>query len=532
MVYIEIPPITAPSHYRRTIPRKPHYYYAHIPMLKSFARNLRHSAAWRQKNPLIHENGLYYGKFTAAEYEEAKQYVSTQYHKLEQEIKGTENVRENVGKMPQFPAQGAARAITNLLDFFAETIKTTGPMLLSAYMRQCLTHPDFGYYTTRDPLDTNGGDFITSPEISSVFGEMFGVWLFSVWQSQGMPRSIQVVEFGPGRGTLMHDTMAVFHKFARKCGVDVAAHVVLIEASPVLRREQARLLGDGAVTPTPDGFASATSKWGHRITWVETEKDVASPDGCANYVLAHEFFDALPIKSFVRTAHGWRELLVEHTPSVVNTQGALAPGAGDVLALEAADVLAADATLHTQFHLTASPKESPSSIIPTLSSRSRLLPEGSRIEVCADAELYVSKIAELVAAGPGGGALIVDYGLSHDIPLNSLRGIYKHKFVSPFFSPGNVDLSVDVDFENLRRIAAVSVEAFGPVDQGDWLHELGIGYRFDQLIKSANLMANKELLYESYLRLTAKDDKSMGKAYKFLGLLPKGSARPAGFGVE
>lgn len=489
-------------------------------MLKTFARRLRVSAASLQKNPLIHENGLYYGKFTAAEYEEAKQYVTTQYRKLEQEIKGTENVRENVGKMAQFPAQGAARTIANLLDFFAETIKTTGPMLLSAYMRQCLTHPDFGYYTTRDPLNASGGDFITSPEISSVFGEMFGVWLFSVWQSQGMPPSIQVVEFGPGRGTLMHDTMAVFLKLAKKTGVDVSANIVLIEASPVLRREQATLLG-GTVTSD-----SSISKWGHRITWVDTEKDVEVEPNTANYILAHEFFDALPIKSFVRTSHGWRELLVEHTPSVVNTQPAL-EGA-DTGRVEADD----DETLHTEFHLTASPKESPSSIIPTLNSRTRDLPEGSRIELCADAELYLLKIAELVAAGPGGGALIVDYGLSDAVPQNSLRGIYKHKFVSPFFSPGNVDLSIDVDFENLRRMASTSVETFGPVDQGDWLHELGIGYRFDQLIKSANLMANKELLYESYLRLTAKDEKSMGKIYKFLGLLPKGSARPAGFGVD
>lgn len=510
-------------------------------MLKSFTRTFRHRAALRQKNPLIHENGLYYGKFTAAEYEEAKQYVSTQYLKLEQEIKGTENVRENVGKMAQFPAQGAARAITNLTDFFAEAIKTTGPMLLSAYMRQCLTHPEFGYYTTRDPLAAKGGDFITSPEISSVFGEMFGIWLFTVWQSQGMPAAIQVVEFGPGRGTLMHDTMAVFHRFVSKSGVALAVEIVLIEASPVLRHEQATLLGDGSVTATPDGFSTGTSKWGHTITWVDTEKDVVSRDGVANYVVAHEFFDALPIKSFVRTAHGWRELLVEHTASVVNTQPALEPGTAEPpktapekthARLQHPSVETTDPTLLTEFHLTASPKESPSSIIPTLSSRTRDLPEGSRVELCADAELYLQRIVELVAHGPGGAALIVDYGLAHDIPQNSLRGIYQHRFVSPFFSPGNVDLSIDVDFENLRRMAAPTVEAFGPVDQGDWLHELGIGYRFDQLIKSANLMANKELLYESYVRLTAKDDQSMGKIYKFLGLLPKGSSKPPGFGVD
>lgn len=494
-------------------------------MLRTFSRTLRHSARLRQKNPLIHENGLYYGKFTAAEYEEAKEYVTTQYRKLEQEIKGTENVRENVGKMAQFPAQGAARAIRNLTDFFAETIKTTGPMLLSAYMRQCLTHPEFGYYTTRDPLAAQGGDFITSPEISSVFGEMVGMWLFSVWQSQGSPRAIQMVEFGPGRGTLMHDALLVFHKLAEKTAKAVAADIVLIEASPVLRLEQARLLGDGTVTAAADG-SHGRSKWGHAIRWVDTEKDVPCPAGVATYVLAHEFFDALPIKSFLRTPHGWRELLVEHTPSVVNTQRALDA------APSAAAPAAADPTLHTEFHLTAAPHESPSSTIPTLNSRTRDLPEGSRVELCADAELYLQRMAELVAHGPGGAALIVDYGEARAVPQNSLRGIYQHRFVSPFFSPGNVDLSIDVDFENLRRMAALSVEAFGPVEQGDWLHELGIGHRFDQLIQRAGLMANKELLYQLYVRLTAKDDQGMGKVYKFLGLLPKGSPKPPGFGVD
>lgn len=490
-------------------------------MLRNFTRGIRTSSVLRQKNPLIHENGLYYGKFTKEEYDHAKEYVTSQYKKLESEIKGTHNVRENLDKMVPFPAQGPVKKIGGLLDFFLEMIKTTGPISLSAYMRQCLTHPEYGYYTTRDPLDVNSGDFITSPEISSVFGEMIGIWLYTVWTSQGSPKSINVIEFGPGKGTLMHDVMRVFSRFAAKTG-GFDANIVLIEASPILRKEQWKLLcpPENPMETDEKGFNFSTSKWGTKVTWVDTEKDVEST-GDTNYVLAHEFFDALPIKSFVKTEKGWRELLVEHTPSVVNTQPKLPPSSDSPQAEVSQD-------LETEFHLTASPKETPSSKVPTLSERFHDLPVDSRIEICSEAEFYVKKITQLV--GTSGAALIVDYGTANEIPLNSLRGIYKHKFVSPFYKPGDVDLSIDVDFENLKLLASSEVDVFGPCEQGDWLHELGIGHRFDQLIKSANLMANKELLYESYLRLTAKDEKGMGKIYKFMGFLPKKSPTPIGFG--
>lgn len=499
-------------------------------MFRQFTRSVAKSAILRQKNPLIHENGLYYGKFTKQEYEEAKSFVMSQYEKLEKDIKGTHNVRENMGKIAHFPAQGPLKEVNNLLDFFQEMIKTTGPIPLSAYMRQCLTHPEYGYYTTRNPLDPTNGDFITSPEISSVFGEMIGIWLYSVWTSQGSPKSIKVIEFGPGRGTLMHDIMSVFTKFAKRLQLDLDCEINLIEASPVLRKEQWKVLCNplSAFEVDQAGCNFSTTKWGTKVKWLDTEKDIVDKNNEANYILAHEFFDALPIKSFIRTEHGWRELLVEHSSSVINTQGKLPVGDADTPEVHIPE------TLEVDFHLTASPSETPSSKLPMISERYRDLPVGSRIEICSDSEFYVKKIMQLIgnSSQNSGAALIIDYGLADEIPLNSLRGIYKHKFVSPFYKPGEVDLSIDVDFAGLKQIATLHVDVVGPVEQGDWLHELGIGYRFDQLIKSANLMANKELLYESYLRLTSKDEKGMGKIYKFLGLLPKGSPKPVGFGVS
>ncbi|KAI5970704.1 hypothetical protein CANMA_000295 [Candida margitis] len=479
-----------------------------------------------------HKDGLYFGKFTEEEYKEAARVIKEQIAKLEGEIKGDHNVRENIGKLPQFPEQGPAASkdsIKSLTDFFKQAIKLTGPITLSSYMRQCLTHPDFGYYTTRDPLNLKTGDFITSPEISSVFGEMIGIWYFTIWQSQNKPTHIRFIELGPGKGTLINDVIKTFNRFVEKVSeIKPNVEIVLIEASKVLRLEQYKLLCNhkqDSFETTEEGFNRSTTKWGNAIIWVDTEKDIKQQEAqkSANYIIAHEFFDALPIKSFIKKEEGWRELVVEDSPTVLNTQLKLegsredSPGA------------AKDPTLDTEFHLTISPKETPASMIPKLSKRYKDLPVESRIEICPDAELYTLKIAQLIDnVNSLGAALVVDYGVVNQIPENSLRGIYKHKFVSPFYKPGEVDLSIDVDFTNLKSLSENIVDVEGPINQGDWLHNIGVGYRIDQLLKqNSNNEEMQDKIYGAYRRLT--DDDKMGKIYKFMALLPKNSEKPIGF---
>lgn len=471
------------------------------------------------------KDGLYFGEFSKEEYDKAAKYVKENISRLESEIKGDFNVRENIGRVPLVPTPKGHKALRldNLSNLLSETIKTTGPITLLAYMRQCLTHPQFGYYTTRDPLSKDSGDFITSPEISSMFGEMIGMWLFSTWMKQNRPSCINIVELGPGRGTLIYDSLKTFNRLNK--GYISLDHisVVLIEASPVLRQEQHKILcGDSnPLSPASDGTFTSKTIWGNVIQWVETETSLKNDPAKANYIIAHEFFDALPIKSFVKTESGWRELVVEHTPTVVSTQKSIGGDAGN-----------GDPLLDTEFHLTMSPKETNSSIIPELNPRFKDLPINSRIEVSPDTELYVLKIAQLINNDKKyGSALIIDYGLSEGVPDNTLRGIYKHRIVSPFTKPGEVDLSVDVDFTNIKQIARKACKVYGPIEQGDCLHALGIGYRADQLIKANSAKPEiQEDIYKSYLRLTSKDEKSMGKVYKFLCLTPLGAEPPVGFG--
>ena len=103
------------------------------------------------------------------------------------------------------------RPYTNTLaKHLTEAIRTTGAIPLAAYMRQCLTSEFGGYYTTgADPFGRKG-DFITSPEISQLFGEMVGLWVVTEWMKQGRKTAgLQMIELGPGRGTLMDDVLRV-----------------------------------------------------------------------------------------------------------------------------------------------------------------------------------------------------------------------------------------------------------------------------------------------------------------------------------
>ena len=114
-----------------------------------------------------------------------------------------------------------------------------GPMPVDAYMRACLADPEHGYWRRAQTIGT-GGDFITAPEISQVFGELIGLWCAVVWQGMGSPAPLRLVELGPGRGTLMRDTL----RAARAVPPFLAAASVhLVEISAPLREAQRQTLG-------------------------------------------------------------------------------------------------------------------------------------------------------------------------------------------------------------------------------------------------------------------------------------------------
>lgn len=113
-----------------------------------------------------------------------------------------------------------------------------GPISVAEYMEEVLTNPKSGFYINRDVFG-NEGDFITSPEVSQMFGEMVGVWTMCLWEQMGRPERINLVELGPGRGTLMADLLRSSSKFVN---FTKSLNIHMVECSPTLQKLQYKTL--------------------------------------------------------------------------------------------------------------------------------------------------------------------------------------------------------------------------------------------------------------------------------------------------
>jgi NADH dehydrogenase [ubiquinone] 1 alpha subcomplex assembly factor 7 len=170
--------------------------------------------------------------------------------------------------------------VSSLKQRIAEVISRDGPMPVSLYMLMCLHDPKDGYYATRAGFNR---DFTTAPETSQVFGELLGLWAAQEWMALGQPPKLNLIELGPGRGTMMRDMLRV----ARSVPDFMAAlDVTLVEASPLLRAAQIETLA------------------GHSIRHVDSLDH--APEGPA-IIVANEFLDCLPIRQFVRKQARWHE---------------------------------------------------------------------------------------------------------------------------------------------------------------------------------------------------------------------------------
>lgn len=119
------------------------------------------------------------------------------------------------------------------------------------------------------------GHFTTSPEISQIFGELIGAWLLNEWNRFSEPKPLNLVEIGPGRGTLVDDITRVFSQFpkARSC-----LSISLVEVSPFLRQVQEQnLCGTTSVLEQEEnklGVHSSMTKLGFPITWYPGKKQL------------------------------------------------------------------------------------------------------------------------------------------------------------------------------------------------------------------------------------------------------------------
>jgi SAM-dependent MidA family methyltransferase len=352
--------------------------------------------------------------------------------------------------------------VTPLGDRLARRIAATGPLTVAEFMADCLLDPTHGYYATRDPLGA-AGDFTTAPEISQMFGELLGLCLAQAWIDQGAPGRIVLAELGPGRGTLMADALRATRSVP---GFHAALSVHLVEASPALRARQAETL------------AEAAPVWHDRIEGL--------PEAPL-FLLANEFFDALPVRQFVRLAQGWGERMV------VLDGGRLG------------------------FAL------SPPGPVAALAHRLADTRPGEVVELCPAAAPIAAEIGRRVAAH-GGAALVIDYG-GWRSRGDTLQAVRRHAAEDPLAHPGEADLTAHVDFEALALAARPAAHA-GPVAQGVFLERLGITARARALAARLTGEALGSHV-AAHRRLTHPEE--MGRVFHVLSIHPGRSLAPPGF---
>uniref|UniRef100_A0A2P2L2W5 Protein arginine methyltransferase NDUFAF7 n=1 Tax=Rhizophora mucronata TaxID=61149 RepID=A0A2P2L2W5_RHIMU len=176
-------------------------------------------------------------------------------------------------------------------------------------MEEVLTNPKAGFYINRDVFGAEG-DFITSPEVSQMFGEMIGVWAMCLWEQMGRPQKVNLVELGPGRGTLMADLLRGLSKFK---SFTESLHINMVECSPTLQELQYHSLKctDGDDSSGNVEKINISTLAGIPVSWHTSLEQV--PSGLPTIIIAHEFYDALPVHQFQRASRGWCEKMVDVT---------------------------------------------------------------------------------------------------------------------------------------------------------------------------------------------------------------------------
>ena len=312
-----------------------------------------------------------------------------------------------------------------------DRIVKSGPLTIEQYMSEALSDPEYGYYRVNHPIGKKG-DFITSPEISQLFGEMIGLWCAVSWQQMGSPSDINLIELGPGRGTMIFDvlrTIDIVPEFKK------AAKIHLVESNRELQKLQQKSMGLGS----------------KNCIWHETFDSVPE---APFLVLANEFLDALPIRQFLFTKSGWCERQVDFDKEENAFTWTLGePQTSNPYLLEFAD---------------------------------RKWSDGIIYEFSQLARELTEKISTGIIKNKG-RALLIDYGYNQNQGGDTFQAIHNHKYVNPLVNAGDADLSAHVDFGAVKLIAEkFGVKVNGPITQRDFLIQLGVEVRAKKLMDKSS----------------------------------------------
>ena len=333
---------------------------------------------------------------------------------------------------------------------------------IADFMEMAMSSSSYSYYKSTQPLGVDG-DFITSPEVSQMFGEIIGLWVIDIWEKMGSPSKVNLVELGPGRGLLMRDLLnagKMLEKFT------AAIDIYLVDINPILKKEQKSILS------------------AFKVNWID---DLDELPKAPTIFIANEFFDALPIVQYVKLKNLWHENMVSiryDNNELYFRQKPLMPD------------------LNAQLN----------------SEHTKAL-DGAILEESRESIRWMQEISDVIAKYKG-AALIIDYG--YDIKFkkrktseynSTLQGVRNHNYVPILDEVGSVDLSAHVDFNSLSNIASArNLYVYDIITQAEFLKEFGIDIRLNMLKKQNPDLSN--ILNNQYHRLVSLSQ--MGNLFKVL----------------
>ena len=324
-----------------------------------------------------------------------------------------------------------------------------------------------GFYMKHNPFGSKG-DFITSPNISVMFSEMIAIWLISFWENSGSPKKFNLIELGSGNGEMIYQIINTLKKFPE---VKKACKFFIFEKSPYLRKIQKIKLKN------------------FKINWINNLNKIS---GGLNVFIANEFFDALPVKQFIKKDNKWFENYVDFSKK------------NKVKIIK----------------LISNIKKLENKIGFKVSQNQNL------IEFSPLTFNYLKKISKHIIK-TNGALLIIDYGDFEEKMIDTIQGIKRHKHANILTSFGKTDITYRINFKLVEKIIQLfKLKLQGFTSQRDFLTRLGIQERAE--ILSKNLPFSKKT--NLYLRLKRLIDKSqMGNLFKVMLITDKRSNFKTGF---
>ena len=362
----------------------------------------------------------------------------------------------------------------NLEEILKKRILNFGPISISDFILEANLNSKFGYYNNHLPFGKKN-DYVTSPEVSQMFGELIALWTIDYWKKIGEPEKFNIIELGPGSGILMTDFLRViklYPKFIKKCN-----QIYLFEISPFLKKIQKKTL------------LKIENKILQKIKWIKNLNDIPETPFV---LIANEFFDALPIKQIQLTKIGWRERMLNYNKK-------------------------------KSFFISYS--NNPTILEKFLPKKKKCKKIGSIYEIPFNMLSFLENLFNKIKKTKS-TCLIVDYVKNKKFQ-SSLKSIKNQKIISPLKEIGNSDISTHVDFDLIKEISKkFNLNNYGPITQRKFLINLGILFRAKILIKNAN-SGQKKKIQNSLDFLINK--KKMGEIFNVISISNKKINNLVGF---